>query len=270
MSESEPASSKASQPPKGQRLRRLRRAWSWYNRAHSGYGWLGWLLGGKTGAVVGITALAGLAGVTGIAVTQPDLLPSLFNRSVPVAVVTQQWDDSIVFPIEGHDKAGRKAAFDVVVKTRNITWVHGSADQLAKSGQPISDTDIATQLFGPEVRQGLARSADVIAVGAASEEGTESEETTRAERRGRTAGVWLAQALSPQTHIWVLNLGQFRPSCAVGQGTDTSWERPFMIIGVRQQVPGVDLGEALRSAMAGKTNLPSTQCYSRYELAKLN
>ena len=267
---SEPVPPQAGLRPKRQRLRRLWRAWSWYNRAHHGYGWFGWLLGGKAGAVVGVTALTGLAGVTAVAVTKPDLLPSLFARPQPSVVITQKWDDSLVFPIDGTDKAGRKAAFDVVVKTRDITWVQGSADQLARNGQAISDAEIATQLFGPEVRQGLAHSADVIAVGAASQEGTEPEETARAERRGRTTGAWLARALSPQPHIWVLNLGQFRSSCAASQGNSTSWERPFIIISVRQQDPGVDLGEALQSAMAGKANLPSTQCYSRYDLSKLN
>ena len=36
---SEPVPPQAGQRPKRQRLRRLWRAWSWYNRAHHGYGW---------------------------------------------------------------------------------------------------------------------------------------------------------------------------------------------------------------------------------------
>ena len=42
------------------------------------------------------------------------------------------------------------------------------------------------------------------------------------------------------------------------------------MIGVRAQDAGVNLKEALADAMTGKTNLPSTDCYSRFDLAKLH
>ena len=69
---------------------------------------------------------------------------------------------------------------------------------------------------------------------------------------------------------WLLNLGRFRSTCKAVKDPDTSWERPFLMIGVRSQDAGVNLGQALANAMSGKTNLPSTDCYSRYELAKLH
>jgi hypothetical protein len=40
------------------------------------------------------------------------------------------------------------------------------------------------------------------------------------------------------------------------------------MIGIREQAPGVDLGEALGNAMAGKSNLPDRGCYSNFELAR--
>jgi hypothetical protein len=250
---------------KRSRLHRAWRGWSWC----SAHNWLGWWLGGKAGTVVGFAALGGVVGVTSIAVVHPSLLPSIFASRQPVAVVTQHWDDDVVFPIDGVDRAGRAASFDVVLKTKGITWVRASADQLEKDGQPITAADLDSELFGPEVRYRLASSKDVIGVGVASQEGTVGQETARAEKRGRAAAAWLEQALPADTRVWVLNLGQFRSNCSDATNAGTGWERPFLMIGVRRQDASVNLGEALQSAMSGKTNLPSTDCYSRYDLAKL-
>ena len=242
----------------------------WGNRANSGYGWLGWLLGGKIGTGIGIATLGGLVALTGIGASQPDYLPGLLGLNKKVPVVTKRWDDAVVFPIEGTDKSGKHAAFDVIIKTKDITWVRGSGDQLAKGGVIIPDSGLQRELFGPQVLSGLASSADVIAVGLASEEGPEPSESVRADKRGRTAAGWMDTGVGALKHIWKLNLGQFRAACSGVKESDTSWERPFLMIGVRSQDAGVNLGEALGDAMAGKTNLPSTDCYSRFELAKLH
>lgn len=248
---------------------RLWRGWVWYNRAHSGYGWLGWLLGGKIGAAVGVVALAGLAGVTGMAFLEPDALKPFLINKPRVEVATKTWDQSVVFPIEGRDKAGRKAAFDVVISYQDTLWVRGSADHLERNGVQLADADITGQVLGPQVRQGLSPSADVIAVGVASQEGGAASEESRAEKRGRTAAQWVSTVLSPQTRVWVLNLGQFRVSCTPDKTASTGWQRPFMLIGVRSQDPGVNIGEALADAMSGKSNLPSTECYSLFAMGKV-
>ena len=242
----------------------------WGNRANSGYGWLGWLLGGKIGTGIGVATLGGLVGLTAIGASQPDYLPGVLGLDKKVPVVTQRWDNSVVFPIDGMDKSGKHATFDVLIKTKDITWVRGSGDQIAAAGQTIADGGLQAALFGPQVLSGLAASNDVIAVGLASEEGPEPGEAVRAERRGRTAATWLDRGVGSGKHIWALNLGQFRAACSGVKEKDTSWERPFLMIGVRAQDAGVNLKEALADAMTGKTNLPSTDCYSRFDLAKLH
>ncbi len=230
----------------------------------------GWLLGGGGTNLIGLLLIAGLGLVTTIAIGQKEFLPHLFGIDLPVAVKTIRWGNSVVFPLEGKDKSGKEATFDFVTKTKDYTWVRGASNQVAFNGQPIGPADLQAQLFGPEVATGLAPSADLIAVGVASQEGSVAEENARAEQRGKTAADWMDKTVGAGKHIWVLNLGQFKSACSGNTTADTSWERPFVFVGARKQAAGVNLGEALVNAMNNKTNLPSTDCYSTYQLAKLH
>ena len=236
-------------------------------RRRRGGPWL-WRNGGTN--LIGLLLIAGLGLVTTIAVSQKEFLPRLFGFDVPVEVKTVRWGNSIVFPLEGKDKAGKKATFDFVAKTKDYSWIRGQADQVTINGTPIGAADVTAQLFGPEVAKGLAPSADLIAVGVASSEGTLAEENSRAAQRGKTAAGWADKNVGGNKGLWVLNLGQFSNSCTSSTvEKDTSWERPFLIVGARNQDAGVNLGEALANAMNNKTNLPSTGCYSTFEMAKL-
>lgn len=188
----------------------------------------------------------------------------------PVAVETQRWGGSVVFPIEGKDAAGKHAAFDVAVLPKDLAWVSKSATNLALAGQQIPDDQLAEKLFTPELKDGLARSAQVMAIGLASQEGQVEEETARAGNRAQTAAKWLAGAVAPQTGIWVLNLGQFKKSGCPAQTetSDTSWQRPVILVGVKSQDDGTDLAAAFANAISGKSNLPSRECYTAFDLAR--
>ena len=122
-------------------------------------------------------------------------------------------------------------------------------------------------MFTPELRSGLERSAQVIAVGVASQEGQLEEEAERARQRASTAAGWLAKAVPADKMIWTLNLGQFKGSCKAAEGaTGTGWQRPLIIVGVREQEDGVNLTEAFADAISGKSNLPSRDCYTNFDL----
>jgi hypothetical protein len=226
-----------------------------------------WRNGGTN--FIGLLLLAGLGLVTMLAVAQKEFLPRLFGFDIPVEVKTVRWGDSIVFPIEAKDKAGKKATFDFVAKTQEYAWIRGQADQVTKNGTPIGTADVGTVLFGSDVQKGLSPSADLIAVGVASQEGTLAEENARAAQRGKVAAAWADKSVGGNKKLWVLNLGQFSPSCGSTTEKDTAWERPFLIVGARNQDAGVNLGEALANAMNNKINFPSTGCYSSFELSSL-
>lgn len=188
----------------------------------------------------------------------------------PVKVETQRWGSSVIFPIEGKDDAGRKAAFDVAVLPKELSWVSKSSTQLIQGSEVIPDDQLTARLFSQELRDGLGQSKQVMAIGLASQEGQVEEETARAANRARTAAGWLANAVTAETGIWLLNLGQFKKSGCTAQTetTDTSWQRPVILVGVKSQEDGTDLAQAFANAISGKSNLPSRDCYSSFELTR--
>ncbi|MGH6814669.1 MAG: hypothetical protein ACREC6_03100 [Hyphomicrobiaceae bacterium] len=283
----DPASGPAAQQPEEEKDRKgglwfsIKRFWQpikWYRRLSSINKWgqrlWSWLTT-KAGASVA-AGVVGVGAVGTVAVVKPDLIPGWRSPPPPalvqvsaVQVATKQWaPSSVVFPIKGKDKAGREATFDVVVLTQDYTWVRGSDSELAHAGRALSEAEMNAQILSPDVRAGLSHSKNAIAVGLASAEGNIEIETARADRRSRTGARWLAAALPPGTQIWLLNLGQHRNVCPTTDTKDTNWQRPFIMIGIREQQTDVNVEEALTDAMSGKTNLPSATCYSKFALTK--
>jgi len=184
-------------------------------------------------------------------------------------VQTESWGSSVIYPIEGNDEEGRHAAFDVAVLPQDLTWSRRSDSDLDQAGTLISNANVPDRIFTPELRQGLSRSGALIAIGLASQEGQLSAETARALRRGTTAAEWLASINGENKPIWVLNLGQFTGNCeAVTDKADTSWQRPLIVVGIRSQEPQVDIDEAFADAISDKSNLPSRECYTSFDLTR--
>jgi hypothetical protein len=186
----------------------------------------------------------------------------------PVRVETNRWGNATIYPIEGKDAAGRRALFEVAVLPKELTWQRKDSDHLSREGEMLTQAQTLTEVFVDDFRQGLNRSGAVMAVGVASQEGDVREEAERARKRGETAAAWLVEMLPSTTAIWMLNLGQYKGSCAVGETEDTAWQRPVLMIGIREADDGVDFAQALGSAMEGKSNLPSRDCYSNFDLSR--
>ncbi|MGF1649425.1 MAG: hypothetical protein ACFCUN_03145 [Hyphomicrobiaceae bacterium] len=255
------------------------RLYGWY-QWKGRYDWLtwfwSWLTSATGGAVVGTGAVAVTA--LSIAAYNPNLIPGWLRwwpepaavQSVQTVETTRWADNSVVYPIRGIDREGRSATFDVVVATRGITWVRGSSALLTQEdGQIIGAGLIGDVVLTPPVIQGLLQSPEWIGVGIASEEGVPEAEVQRAAIRARTVASWLEAARPDTRPVLMLSLGQFTSGCAAGAATDdTGWQRPLMIIGVREKEAGVDLADALANAMTDKTNMPAPNCYSRFELVE--
>lgn len=202
-------------------------------------------------------------------VAAPQPTPSVAAEAPAAETVqTQQWGASVIFPIEGRDAARKRAAFDVAVLPTDLAWARKSSTVVTQGEAEIPEQETADRVFTPELREGLQRSTQVIAVGLASQEGQVEEETERARQRAATAAGWLAAAVPAEKGIWTLNLGQFKGTCkaAVEGATGTSWQRPLIIVGIREQEEGVNLVEAFADAISGKSNLPSRDCYTNFDL----
>ncbi len=258
------------------RWRRIKMAWRAWRLYDKGSGWLhhaGGLGAVKANVVmaaaVAATATAGTYGAiairdTYIAPKQPVETAAI----APAPAEVRQTKNSVVFAIEGKDKAGRRGTFDVVVLNKNFLWVRGSSDELEKDGKTIPAADVASAVLDEEVRSALADAKEVITVGTASQEGDASEELARAERRAKQAATLVAPALTPSTPISALNLGRYREPCANCETGGTSWQRPFIVVAVKSLEPGTKVGEALSDAMSGQQKLPSPKAYSAFDLTR--
>jgi hypothetical protein len=265
----------------------------WYDRYDTWSGRWDWLMGfikANTAASVATTGAAAVAVTGAVVITNPDLRDRWFPPAAiekPVAaiveqpktiaeepktdvkVATQRWGSSVVFPIEGKDLTLKRAAFDVAVLPTDLAWARKSSTELVQGGASIAEDEAAARIFSAELRDGLSRSVEVIAVGLASQEGQRAEETERAKSRAASAARWLSSAVDASIPIWTLNLGQFRGTCkATNEAADTGWQRPVIIVGIRSQETGVNLTEAFADAISGKSNLPSRDCYTNFDLAR--
>ncbi len=260
-------------------IRWLYRRYQQYDKWSGRWDWLKWLLEMfrthtiTSVAVTGTTAAA----VTGtvVVLSDPELrarwLPFIFVEQTAETVETLRWGDVVVYPVTGADRAGREAEFDVAVLPASVTWVQESTTVLERDGDRIPPAATTDDIFNPELRAGLGGSDAVMAVGLASQEGRQQIETLRARRRGITAAGWLEDVVAPQTPVWMLNLGQYRSDCPTARedATGTSWQRPVIFVGIRPGDQEVRLDEAFADAISGKTNLPSQQCYTSFEITRI-
>lgn len=244
-------------------------------RAVAGYRWgsrLNWLnslFRTPSEAVLGI-ASAGVVGTVAV-MTATDAVESAQNRKWQPAPIetTRQTQNSTVFEIIGFDKAGRRGVFDVVVLNKEFKWVHASSEELERDGKRIPAAQIATEVLDSDVRASLAEAKEIVAIGTASQEGQAANEVERARKRALKTAEFAKETTFDWVPLWALNLGQYRDPCAACETVGTSWQRPFIVVAVKELEDGAVLGEALADAMTGKDQLPSPASYSAYEISRI-
>ena len=96
---------------------------------------------------------------------------------------------------------------------------------------------------------------------------TPKEETERALKRAERTAEIVASVVDAEIPIWTLNLGQYREPDQGAGAHGTNWQRPFMVIAVKELEPDTNLGEALADAMTGQSKLPRPKAYSAFDLA---
>lgn len=263
------------QPEKKKRIRRAWGIYKWFDRITGWRDWYNWIasfLETKAGAAVALGSTAVLtttAVVVHNTVADPYAEPYVQTEIAPLADPMRQTKGTLIFAIEGHDKAGRRATFDVVVARKQFLWVRGSAEDLEKDGRKIAGDELTREVLDQEVIDGLANAHEIIAVGTASQEGDPAAEKARAGRRAARTAELVTAAIANDTPISSLNLGQYREAGAKKAAAATDWQRPFMIIAVKELEEGTVISEALADAMSGKEKLPSPASYSVFDLQKI-
>lgn len=230
--------------------------------------WLTRFFGPRRESLLGLLILL-FTGTVFAFVAKDALLGSYKDKAGLQRILAKRWNDrTLAFPIDGADQSGRRALFDVVVLTKNYGWVRGSTDTLERGDQKLSAADIETEVLAPQLRDGLKGARQLIAVGLASQEGELEREIQRGGLRAVRTASWVRNAVDPAIPMYTLNLGRYLEPCQECEDNDTSWQRPFIVIAVRQAEPGTNIGEALRAALSDKSNLPSPDRYSTFALTK--
>ncbi len=184
-------------------------------------------------------------------------------------VEKQKVENAYFFRIDGKDKQGHPASFDFIVLTDEYTWAKGSTTEVVAADKVVPKAEVADRVLTPLVRASLEGASDLIAVGLASQEGERAQEEARAADRAKTVVAWLKKVSKPDMTLWTLTLGQYDKACKQQEDADSSFERPVIFAGVRSKGADANLQEALADAISGHDNLPSRECYSRFDLEKL-
>jgi hypothetical protein len=187
----------------------------------------------------------------------------------PQHAVREKIESAYFFRVDGKDTQGRAASFDFIVLTGDYTWALGSTSEVISKGATVPEAEVAGRVLSPKIRESLSSASDLISVGLASQEGEREAEEARALARSQTIAGWLTKAANPATALWSLTLGQYSKSCKHQEDEDTSFERPIILSGVRSKEEAANLREALADAIGGHDNLPSRECYSRFDMTRV-
>ncbi len=178
-------------------------------------------------------------------------------RSLPKnAQAPQKKGEVDYFPyVQGADSQGRTAEFNVAVLSREYKWQLGSSYQVNYNGQISNLDSLKSDLEAEGIQRIMENPSEVISVGTASCEGSQVQEERRAFERSKQIQLLAKKLFSKVSSVQnfrLLNLGQFRRDDCNPNHDETSYQRSIIIIGVRQQTPGVVLDEALRSRLEKK------------------
>lgn len=210
--------------------------------------------------------LAGIVMFTGSSMLVRDTLKSHFiAREARDAQRTAErralGDGAFAYALHG------RTDFDLLVLSKELTWALGSTSVVTRAGTPMStgtfEETVLKRTLGPR----LTAAGGLIAVGVASAEGDQTAEEARALARARQVAAWLGD-VAPGKPAWTLNLGQYRKACETCETAETSWQRPIIIIAVKNAAVQ-DLSGALAEALKNATNLPGLDSYTRFDLARV-
>ena len=199
----------------------------------------------------------GLLSLAAAVMFSSDSTSTSVRRSWPKnAQIPQEKGDVDYFPyVEGTDSQGRTAEFNVAVLSREYKWQFGSSYQIKHNDRLIPLDALKSELEDEGIQRIMENPSQIISVGTASCEGSQNQEERRAFERAKQIQLLGKKLFSPVPTVRnyrLLNLGQFRGESCNSNQDETSYQRSVIIIGVKQETPGVVLDEALRSRLIKK------------------
>lgn len=164
------------------------------------------------------------------------------------------------------DEAGKSATIQLMVLSKDFSWVLESHTRVERNGQIIEDFK-TKHLQTPGIAGAMLKYPEIIAVGAASSEGASHDperERERAQRRADELQLWIKESVSATTPLYSLSLGYFIGDTKT---VDSTSQRKIVIIGVKEKTPGINLNNALRKALGSMETFPfKPKDYSEFEI----
>jgi eukaryotic-like serine/threonine-protein kinase len=150
------------------------------------------------------------------------------------------------------DSAGGSAEFNMAVLSDRYEWKLASADRVTLKGDdnPLPIATIKKQLEKDGIFKIMDNPNQIIALGAASCEGSLPEEEQRALARSETIRSQIVKPLFRVKDYKVLNLGQYRQDRCQKNTQETSFQRSLVIVGIRKETEGLMVKEALHQRLS--------------------
>ena len=171
-----------------------------------------------------------------------------------------------VTDVKGTDSYGRDASFKIFVFSRDFAWAFESDKEVEYLGSP---EDIGPHLRSPGLQENFRNAKALIAVGAASQEGTPPVEEDRARRRAARLQRWVKENVPGVQRLHTLSMGRFAgPTLKTAATSETAPQRSVVIVAVVAAEDDVILDEALREALSKEKAFPfKLNEYSEFELS---
>jgi eukaryotic-like serine/threonine-protein kinase len=166
---------------------------------------------------------------------------------------------------DGHDSQGKEASFKIYVFSRDFAWVYQSDRDVEYQGTP---EDIGPHLRSLGLQENFRDAKALIAVGAASQEGTEAIEKSRAQRRAERLQRWIKENVPGTQRLYTLSMGRFvGPAIKSATTAQTAPQRSIVIVAVVAEEENVIIAEALKSALIEEEAFPfKIEEYSAFDL----
>jgi hypothetical protein len=164
------------------------------------------------------------------------------------------------------DSNGLAAQIEMVVLSNDFSWVYRSSTDVQRHGVLA---DIKNHLMSPGISDEIKKYSDIVAVGAASSEGTDvnaMEESKRAVYRADQIQLWIKEYISTSIPVYKLSLGYFKGDKIA---RDTSEQRKIVIIGVIKKDQEINFENALRISLPDVKAFPfNLKEYSEFSLKR--
>jgi hypothetical protein len=200
---------------------------------------------------------------------QPPVIVPVRPQTIPVTVggTTIIINIIIIEAKDSEDAMAKKAKFEISIISRECCWAYESTTDVVLNGKPI---ELTSFFQTPGLQARFKEAKDIIAIGAASEQGSTEREYKRSAERANQLVHWLRQAATPESvNLWTLSLGKHDNAGHLDK-EESANQRSIVIVSVIDKDEDVNLKAALRNALESCEALPfPITKYPKFDLVQV-